>query len=170
MSSELNIEANTYSILPPRPPQDGLRLINPDILVNDEPKEEYPTAQQCPEVGQEESEEILAQQVVVEAIQQPQQRFIKGQFLYIESIHTREMLVNAWNAITQLELWNYMKKDTYSFMLSNDKEIWIITKKMEELGYDGHSGASFGWTMRQIQYIAKNGEEKYMNDYLNNKQ
>jgi hypothetical protein len=80
------------------------------------------------------------------------------------------MLVNAWNAITQLELWNYMKKDTYSFMLSNDKEIWIITKKMEDLGYDGHSGSSFGWTMRQIQYIAKNGEEKYMNDYLNNKQ
>jgi hypothetical protein len=39
---------------------------------------------------------------------------------------------------------------------------------MEELGYDGHSGASFGWTMRTMQYIANHGEKKYkeiVNEY-----
>jgi hypothetical protein len=32
---------------------------------------------------------------------------------------------------------------------------------MVELGYNGHSGSSFGYTMRAMQYIAQNGEEKY---------
>jgi hypothetical protein len=39
---------------------------------------------------------------------------------------------------------------------------------MVELGYDGHSGCSFGYTMRIMQYIAKYGEEKYKKDYNNN--
>jgi hypothetical protein len=32
---------------------------------------------------------------------------------------------------------------------------------MEQLGYYGHSGSSFGLTMRTMQYIARNGEEKF---------
>ena len=59
------------------------------------------------------------------------------------------------------ETWNFVKQPTESFMMSNDNRIWIITAKMEELGYNGHSGCSFGWTMRQMQYIARNGEENY---------
>ena len=39
---------------------------------------------------------------------------------------------------------------------------------MEELGYNGHSGYSFGWTMRQMQYIAEHGESNYMDTYLTN--
>jgi hypothetical protein len=161
MSTELTIEENTYTILPPRPPPSGLRLINPDDLVDYEP--EQPTTQTTEE--QAPTQQPPTQQTPTQQTQQP---FIKGKFMYIESLHTREMLVNAWNAITQLELWNYMRRETYSYMLSNDKEIWIITRKMEELGYNGHSGCSFGWTMRQMQYIAKHGEEKYMDEVLNN--
>jgi len=92
--------------------------------------------------------------------------FIEGQFLYIIDIFTREMLVNAWNSITQLKLWDYMKKDTDSFVFSNDNEIKLIMKKMVELGYDEHSGCSFGWTMRQIQYIAINGEKQFANEII----
>lgn len=94
--------------------------------------------------------------------------FVPGQFLYIKSDNCREMLQNAWTAITQLELWDYMKCDTESYMLSCDPEIDIIHKKMEALGYFGHSGSSFGWTLRQIQYIAQNGEANYMDSYLTN--
>jgi hypothetical protein len=50
-------------------------------------------------------------------------------------------------------------------MWSNDKEVNLIANKIIELGYDGHSGFSFGWTMRQLQYIAINGEEKYMDNF-----
>lgn len=44
------------------------------------------------------------------------------------------MLVNAWNTITQLDLLQYMKNDCYSYTWSEDKEIYIISNKMEELG------------------------------------
>ncbi len=94
-------------------------------------------------------------------------KFVKGDFAYIENSNEREMLQNAWNAITQLELWNYMKQNCESYMLSSDNEITIITHKMEELGYNGHSGFSFGWTMRQMQYIAQYGEEQYFKSRLN---
>jgi hypothetical protein len=93
---------------------------------------------------------------------------VPGQFLYINDANNKEMLQNAWAAITQLDLWHYMRNDTDSFMLSRDPEINIITNKMAELAYDGHSGVSFGWTMRQMQYIAKHGEGNYMELYLTN--
>jgi len=44
---------------------------------------------------------------------------------------------------------------------ASNKELQIINQKMEELGYDGHSGFSFGFTMRTMQYIANEGEERY---------
>ena len=77
------------------------------------------------------------------------------------------MLVNAYEAITLCELWNYMKKDTYSYMFSNDVEIQLITDKMNEIGCPEHSGYSFGWTMRNMQYIAQNGLDKYRESRLN---
>jgi hypothetical protein len=55
-------------------------------------------------------------------------------FFYIQEKNSREMLVNAWNAITQLDLLQYMKNDCYSYTWSEDKEIYIISNKMEELG------------------------------------
>jgi len=94
--------------------------------------------------------------------------FVFGKFIYVIDIFDREMLQNAWTAINQLDLWEYMKRDTDSYMMSSDPEINIITKKMEELGYNGHSGCSFGWTMRQMQHIAQHGEEDFMDTYLIN--
>ena len=40
---------------------------------------------------------------------------------------------------------------------------------MLELGYIGHSAYSFNWTMKQMQFIAKFGEEKFKENYINNK-
>ena len=38
---------------------------------------------------------------------------------------------------------------------------------MEELpNPPGHSGSSFGFTMRHLHYIAKNGLDKYRKNYL----
>jgi hypothetical protein len=97
-----------------------------------------------------------------------EENIIPGDFEYVKDRHSREMLVNAWQAITLTEMWNYIKQDIDSFMFSNDPRIWSIHKKMEKLGYDGHSGASFGWVMRTMQYIANHGEKKYkeiVNEY-----
>ncbi len=84
-----------------------------------------------------------------------------GQFEYINDAHSREMLVNAWQAINLTELWNFVKQDIDSFMFSHDPRVTRIYNKMEELGYNGHSGASFGCTMRNMQYLAEHGEENF---------
>jgi hypothetical protein len=103
----------------------------------------------------------------------PQERevtFVPGKFDYIkpESSNYKAMLVNAYQAITQTETWNFVKQDCESFMLSEDPRIWVISNKMAQLGYDGHSGSSFGCTMRDMQYIAQHGEKKFMEVYLRN--
>ena len=36
-----------------------------------------------------------------------------------------------------------------------------ISRKMEEFGYNGHSGASFGFTMRYMQLLVQKGEEEF---------
>jgi|UniRef100_A0A6C0ARM1 hypothetical protein len=101
----------------------------------------------------------------------PQEReatFVSGRFDYIEpdSVNYKIMLVNAYQAITQTETWDFVKQDLKSFMLSNDPKIFIISDKMAQLGYDGHSGFSFGCIMRDMQYIAQNGEKKFRDTYL----
>jgi hypothetical protein len=94
--------------------------------------------------------------------------FIPGAFDYIKSSDDsyKRMLVNAYQAITQTETWNFVKEDCKSFAFSNDPRVSLIIQKMEELGYYGHSGGSFGFIMRDMQYIAKNGEEKFRVEYF----
>ena len=104
----------------------------------------------------------------IQNYEQESNNFIPGEFLYIKDEWNREMLVNAWNAITQTNMWDFMKKEIYSYSWSDDKEVDVIYKKMEELGYTGHSGCSFGWTMRQMQCIAQKGEENYISLILSN--
>ena len=89
-----------------------------------------------------------------------------GEFKYISSYNDRVMMTNAWQAITLTETWDFVKQDIDSFMFSSEPHISIISKKMEELGYNGHSGSSFGWVMRNMQYIAKHGETKFHEEYL----
>lgn len=88
-----------------------------------------------------------------------------GQFEFIER-SSCIMYTTAHSAITQLELWEYMKKDTNSYMFSDDTEVNRIYAKIEQLGYNGHSGCSFGCTLRAMQFIAQNGYDKFREDYL----
>jgi hypothetical protein len=84
-----------------------------------------------------------------------------GKFEYISNHNDREMLVNAWQSISQTNLWDFVREPIESFMWSNDPRIEVISEKMEELGYHEHSGSSFGITMRNMQYLAQNGENKF---------
>lgn len=92
--------------------------------------------------------------------------FIPGEFKYIRDKHERFMLVNAWEAITLTETWDFMEQPIDSFMFSHDPKVTIICNKMSELGYDGHSGSSFGYVMRAMQYIARHGEHKFYDEYM----
>jgi hypothetical protein len=89
-------------------------------------------------------------------------------FNFIQDINTRIMLSTAFNAVTQLELWDFIREfsnNNTSFTFSDDIRVSQIYNKIEELGYYGHSGASFGYTLREIEYIAINGLEDYEIQY-----
>jgi hypothetical protein len=77
-------------------------------------------------------------------------------------------LVNAHWAITQCELWDWLR--TYSPPagegFSTTPSMKRINAKMNEQDIaGGHSGASYGRTMRAMESIAKNGYEKYKEVY-----
>jgi hypothetical protein len=90
---------------------------------------------------------------------------IPGQFNYVDEPE-RAMFTNAWQAITLTETWDFIKNFQGSFMISDDANINRISAKMSELGYNGHSGCSFGFTMQTMKYLAIHGEEKFREDYI----
>lgn len=89
-----------------------------------------------------------------------------GNMEYIKNDLVREMCENAWKAITLTNNWEFVFQDIDSFMMSRDNRVDEISLKMEELGYKGHSGTSFGCTMRNMQFLAKYGEDKFKELFL----
>lgn len=86
-------------------------------------------------------------------------------FLKIKDESSRFMLENAYNAITLSEGWDFMRTfndNQNGFMFSDNPMTGKIMSKMEELGYSGHSGFSFGWTMRNMEFLAKHGKEVFL--------
>ena len=90
-----------------------------------------------------------------------------GQFSYVINVHERRMLSTCWSAVNMLEAWNFLRDfpKTDSFMFSNQPLICKIYKKIEELGYTGHSGCSFTLTLRNIQTLAIHGEDEFKKLY-----
>lgn len=82
--------------------------------------------------------------------------------------NSKLMVLSAIQAIDQLEAWDelasYSPPEGTGFMFDKSPLMKRINPKIAEL-YDGHSGSSYGWTMRQIEYIAKNGAEKYVSNF-----
>lgn len=84
--------------------------------------------------------------------------------LYGISAMDKIMLSDAYMAVTKADKWEWLKNaEVDSFMFGHAPEIREIQKNMAIL--DMHSGASFGLTMRTIEYIAKNGWESYVEKY-----
>ena len=90
--------------------------------------------------------------------------FDRGDFSFADSI-SRQMLEDAFQAVTVTESWEYIAKDPVggSFILCADKRMMAIN---EALKFDGHSGGSYGWTMRTMQLIARVGWDAYLANYL----
>lgn len=77
-------------------------------------------------------------------------RFRKMGINALESL----MLSDAIEAITHANKWNWIRHYTGHFMYCDLPELQTIAFYMN---YPGHSGPSFAWTMRQMQFIARNG-------------
>jgi len=89
-----------------------------------------------------------------------------GTFDWMTDRSSAECVESAYKAVSLAEGWDFLK--TYKpeagkgFMFSNPPpKLQQINIKIGEL-YDGHSGSSYGWTMRQIEDIAKNGWEAWV--------
>jgi hypothetical protein len=87
-------------------------------------------------------------------------------FSFIRDDLTRSNMVNGYAAVSQLELWSWMKDfeplDHEGFKWSQHPNVIRIGEKMESLpNPPGHSGFSFAFTMRHLEYIAKNGMDRY---------
>lgn len=92
-----------------------------------------------------------------------------GDFEYIHNLDDRIMLKTAFQAIELTNNWDFISQDIDTFMWSSDSRIKNIYSKIEELGYYSHSGCSFAFTLRHIQYLAQNGEEKFRQLRMNYK-
>lgn len=66
----------------------------------------------------------------------------------------------------EIDVWDYLSKysppENRGFMFSDDPIISMISNKMEV----GHSGCSYGWTMRHLELIAKYGLETHRLKYV----
>jgi hypothetical protein len=74
----------------------------------------------------------------------------------------REKEINVWKHLSQ-----YSPPSDRGFMFSSgdDNIVTLVNNNMEV----GHSGCSMGWTMRQIEFIAKNGVPTHRETFLENR-
>jgi hypothetical protein len=90
-------------------------------------------------------------------------------YTFIQDETTRAYLLNADWAITQLELWDWVKNTNpeKGFMFESTEMTQKIMSKMCEQPIGCcHSGGSYGITMRHIEYIAIYGYDKYIEYYM----
>ena len=87
-------------------------------------------------------------------------------FNFINDESTKEFLQSAHKAITNCEMWDWIRtKQIGSFMYDRGPEMQIIRTQMDKDPVNiNHSGSSYGWIMREIEYIAKYGYSKYEED------
>ncbi len=78
-----------------------------------------------------------------------------------------EMLQDMDNAITECGLWDWLKnyepEHGKGFMFSNHSNLERIQEKIK---YGGHSGSSYGWTMRVMERVAKQGWDNFRQERL----
>ena len=69
--------------------------------------------------------------------------------------NNRIMVQDAYETTVKLELLDEIKNlnPQNGFMFTKSP---VIDKISANLKYSGHSGGSFGWTMREVEYLAKN--------------
>uniref|UniRef100_A0A6C0K4N5 Uncharacterized protein n=1 Tax=viral metagenome TaxID=1070528 RepID=A0A6C0K4N5_9ZZZZ len=89
-------------------------------------------------------------------------QYLPGDFSFLRDESSRRYANDTYQAVTKAEAWDLMKEDPGDggFMFSADKRYKVIQDTME-LGGE-HSGSSYGWSMRQVQYIAQHGWNAYV--------
>jgi len=76
------------------------------------------------------------------------------------------MITSAYDVVKKYEAWDLLKSfDGESFITSRDPAILKLMHKVND-EYPGHSDASLGCTMRDLEFIAKYGFDVYRSTFL----
>lgn len=99
-------------------------------------------------------------------------KIITPDFSFIKDVDSRNNLLNAYNAVTKCDAWEFLKKfkpeDVDGCLYCSHPKIYKIYETMETCNpkISNHSGYSFSNTMKDIHKIAKIGYEKYKDEKL----
>ena len=91
-------------------------------------------------------------------------------FAFITDKQIYEFLISAHQSISVCELWDWLRTYTpiRGFMFDNSAESQQIREQMQKYNVNNnHSGSSYAYILREMQYIAKNGYQQYAEEYLN---
>lgn len=92
-------------------------------------------------------------------------------FDFIKDKQNRLFLISAANAVSSCNLWHWLNEfdSSTNFMFSTGTEIDMLRTALSKDPINAnHSGLSFGFVLRQIEYIAKYGYNMYKIEYLKN--
>jgi hypothetical protein len=87
-----------------------------------------------------------------------------GDYSWMKDASSREICMDAHKVISDLGLWDWMKTATppadkgFSYWYPRPAEL----EKLDAALTSGHSGCSYGWTMRQMEFIAKHSWDSYV--------
>ena len=87
-----------------------------------------------------------------------------GKMEYIQDIYTRELLTDAWQAITLTNNWDFIYGDVSNFALKNELRNYEILQKMGQLKpcyLQNNHKYYYRILMRYMHYLARNGEQKF---------
>jgi hypothetical protein len=91
-------------------------------------------------------------------------------FDFIEDLDFRNSFYLAYNIISELYLWNWLrlyKPPNNSFLFCNHQNLIEIEDKLFKSG-DIHSGASFNVLMQNMKYISLHGFDMWKEQQLKN--
>lgn len=81
----------------------------------------------------------------------------------------RSCLLDMATTISKLELWDWLKNysppENKGFMFCGESNVTKISNSLQD---NSHSGATFGYCMRCMEYIAKNGFPAFHELHSNN--
>ena len=101
---------------------------------------------------------------------------------YLNDNHSADMIKDGMRAIVrvgempniktkEINVWKYLAEFSppadrgFMFSGGDDNIVSLVQNQMET----GHSGCSMGWTMRNIEFIAKNGLSEHRTRILNSR-
>ena len=85
-----------------------------------------------------------------------------GDFSFLTNVSDRIAYAELYRAVTKAEAWDWLKEDPGSggFMFNTANNMERIHKHLDDK--TAHSGASFAFCLRQMQYIARKGWNEWV--------